>query len=123
MVRFRTSQGRFAVPVQATRAVRLATGLTCVPEQRPEIAGILPGEAPLTVLSVLGAGGEHVLVLESGDRQFGLQVLEVFGVERIEDDRILAAPQGQQAGLFTGTLHDADTVVLIVDPDELAARL
>ena len=122
-VYFRTDEGRFAVPVEATRVVRLPTGLVTVPEQRNDIAGVLPGEPPLTVLTVLGRGGDHVLVLETARGRFGLQVREVLGVKRVADDALLPAPEGQNDGLFTNTVVDDGSLVFIIDPDRLAARL
>ena len=123
MVCFRTDQGKFAVPVAAARAVRLASGLVTIPEQRSEIAGVLPGNPPLTVLAVLGDGGDHVLVLESHDIQFGLQVREVYGVTRVQDDEIRPGRVGGDTSMFVGTLQDPDALVLIVDADEMATRL
>lgn len=123
MVRFHTSTGVFAVPVESTRAVRHATGLVPLPDQRADIAGVLPGQPPMTVLAVLGAGGEYVLVLTSGAMEYGLQVLEVLGVERVDSARLGPAPRGQEGALVTGTLYGSGDLVLIVDPDEMAARL
>ena len=123
MVCFRTSTGSFAVPVGSTRAVRSASGLVPLPEQRVDIAGVLPGQPPITVLAILGAGGEFVLVLTSGSIDYGLQVLEVKGVERVDNAQVGPAPYGQDRTLITGTLYGSDDLVLILDPDKMATRL
>lgn len=123
LVYFRTDRGRFAVPVEATRFVQLLTGLVTVPEQRDDIAGMLPGEPPLTVLTALGEGGDHVLVLETAVARFGLQVREVLGVKRVAEDAMLAAPEGQSDDLFTATVIDDGSLVFVIDTDRLAARL
>ena len=123
MVCFRTAKGRFAVPVESARAVRLTEGLTTLPGQRPDVVGILPGDPPLVVLAILGTGGEHVLVLTSNHVDFGLQVQEVVGVQRIDDARVGPPPGGLEGGLVVGTLRGSGDVVLIVDADVMAARL
>ena len=123
MVCFRTEQGRFALPVESTLCVRKADGLVDLPAPRADIVGVLPGDPPLSVLSSLGAGGDHVLVVISEDVRYGLHVLEVLGVRRFDDDQIGPPPKGQQGGLIAGTLYGADEFVLVADAQALAARL
>jgi chemotaxis signal transduction protein len=123
MVCFRTSQGQFALPVESTLAVRTMDGLVDLPAPRADIVGLLPGDPPLSVLSTLGAGGDHVLVVISDDVRYGLNVLEVLGVRRFEDDEVGPPPKGQQGGLIAGTLHGSDELVLVADARALAGRL
>jgi chemotaxis signal transduction protein len=123
MVCFRTDQGRFALPVESTVAVRKADGLVDLPGSHPDIVGILPGDPPLSVLSSLGTGGDHVLVLLCADGRFGLQVGEVLGVRRFEDDQIGPPPRGQAGGLITGVLYEQGELVLVADPRAIAAQL
>jgi chemotaxis signal transduction protein len=123
MVCFRTSQGQFALPVESTLAVRTMDGLVDLPAPRADIVGLLPGDPPLSVLSSLGAGGDHVLVVISDDVRYGLNVLEVLGVRRFEDDEVGPPPKGQQGGLIAGTLHGSDELVLVADARALAGRL
>jgi chemotaxis signal transduction protein len=75
------------------------------------------------VLSSLGNGGQHVLVVVADDVRYGLIVLEVLGVSRFEDDQVGPPPKGQQDGLISGTLHGSDELVLVADARALAARL
>lgn len=123
MVCFRTSQGRFALPVESTLSVRTIEGLVDLPRPRDDIVGVLPGDPPLTVIATLGHGGDRVLVVVSDDIRYGVPVLEVLGVQRFEDDQVGPPPKGQQNGLISGTLHGSDDLTLIVDSQALAARL
>jgi chemotaxis signal transduction protein len=123
MVCFRTAQGRFAVPIESTLSVRTIDGLVDLPSAGPDTVGVLPGDPPLSVLSTLGAGGDKVLVVVSDDVRYGLQVLEVLGVRRFDDDRIGPPPKGQVEGLIAGTISDAEELVLVADARVLAGRL
>lgn len=123
MVCFRTSQGRFALPLESTLAVRTIEGLVALPSPRDDIVGVLPGNPPLTVLATLGAGGDRVLVGVSEGVRYGVHVLEVLGVQRFEDDQVGPRPTSQQDGLIAGTLSRDDEMTLIVDSRALAARL
>ena len=123
MVCFRTADGSFALPVENTLAVRKLDGLIRLPTPRADVIGVIFGDPPLSVIAPLGAGGEHLLVVSSGDVCFGLHVLEVIGVRRFDDSQIGPPPRGQESGFISGTLADADELMLIADPDALAARL
>ncbi len=123
MVSFRTVQGWFALPIDSTLSVRSIDGLVDLPSPRADIVGVLPGDPPLTVLSTLGAGGNHVLVVIADGVRYGLSVLEVLGVRRFDDDQIGPPPKGQLDGLISATISDADRLVLVVDARALAARL
>ena len=94
-----------------------------LPAPRPDVIGMLPGDPPLSVLAALGGGGDQVLVLVSHGVRYGLQVLEVFGVRRFEDDDVGPAPKGQQSELISGTVGGRTDLTLVVDPTALAARL
>ena len=124
LVHFRTGQGVFAVPVDQTRAVYPAAGIVPLPESRAGVAGVvsLP-EGPLTVLTALGTGDRHVLVLDAGGRVFGLLVEEVTGLQRVDDSSIGQPPQGQDSALVVGVVAGADEMVLLVDAAVLARRL
>ena len=123
MVSFRTSQGRFALPVESTLAVRTMDGLVDLPAPRPDVVGVLPGDPPLSVLSPFGTGGDLVLVVVSGGVRYGLNVIEVLGVSRFDDDQVGPPPTGQAGGLIAATLHGSGEIVLVADADALAARL
>lgn len=123
MLCFRTSRGRFALPIEATVSVTTTDGLVDLPSPRADVIGMLPGDPPLTVLSSLGNGGRHVLVVESHSTRYGLHVLEVLGVQRFDDGEFGPPPKGQQGELISGTLGGADELTLVVDPEILEAEL
>ena len=123
MVCFRTVDGRFALPIESTLSVTTTAGLVSLPAPRADVIGMLPGDPPLSVLASLGSGGDHVLVLVSDGVRYGLQVLEVFGVRRFDDDEVGPAPKGQQSELISGTVGGRAELTLVVDPTALAARL
>ncbi len=123
MVCFESAGTAYCIPVQATRAVRRTSGMVPLPAPGPDIAGILPGEPPLTVISALGASGTQVLVVEAGEKTFGLLVDTVTGLRRITDTDISPPPAGQDRSLVCGTIDTGDQLVLVTDPKELAGRL
>ena len=123
MVCFRTVDGRYALPIESTLSVRKLEGMVNLPAPRADVLGVLPGDPPLCVLTSLGAGGEHVLIVESQDVRYGVQVLEVLGVRHFDDDQVGPAPDGQADGIICGTLDGADELTLVVDARALAARL
>ena len=123
MVCFRTAEGRFALPIESTLSVTTTEGLVNLPAPRADVIGVLPSDPPLSVLASLGRGGAHVLVLVSQGVRYGLQVLEVFGVRRFDDDEVGPPPKGQQGELISGTVGGSHELTLVVDPTALAARL
>ena len=123
MVCFRTAEGRFALPIESTLSVTTTEGLVNLPAPRADVIGVLPRDPPLSVLASLGSGGTHVLVLVEQGMQYGLQVEEVLGVRRFDDDLVGPAPKGQQSELISGTVGGAEELTLIVDASALAARL
>lgn len=123
MVCFRSGGAAYCIPVQATRAVRRITGMIALPAPGPDIAGIIPGDPPMTVISPLGTGGSHVLIVEAGDKTFGLLVDAVTGLKRIADADISPPPAGQDRALVSGTIDAGGQLVLVTDPDALAGRL
>jgi chemotaxis signal transduction protein len=123
LVCFRTGDGNFALPVEVTVAVRTATGLVPLPGSRPDVAGVLPGDPPLTVLTTFGRGSDRVLVIRSGQDEYGLLVEEVTGLREVTPDEIGPAPVGQDHGLVTGVVQRDGGLVLLADPVALAGRL
>jgi chemotaxis signal transduction protein len=123
MVCFQAAGAAYCLPVEATRGVRASSGMIVLPAARPDVAGLMPGDPPLTVISPLGAGGGHILVVESGDTTFGLLVDKVSGLRRVEDAEVRVAPRGQDRGLVSGTLADGDHLIMVADADALAERL
>jgi chemotaxis signal transduction protein len=123
MVYFRSEGASYCLPVEATRAVRVASGIVALPAPRPDIAGIIPGQPPITVISVLGTGGAQILVIESGGTTFGLLVDSVTGLRRIAAADIHPSPTGQDRALISGSIDSDGELVLVTDPAALAARL
>jgi chemotaxis signal transduction protein len=125
LVRFRAATGDYAVPVERAVQVREATGLAHLPGRRPGVAGIVRrDEEVLTVLETLGPGADHILVLDAGQRRFGLHVEAVVGLVRVPADALGAPPAGQEGRFVAGSVVLPDyTLVLVVDVDALAAEL
>ena len=123
MVCFTAAGAAYCIPVEATRAVRRTTGMITLPAARPDVAGLIPGDPPLTVLAPLGAGGSHILVVEIAARSFGLQVDTVTGLRRVDEADIRPAPQGQDRTLISGMIDTGGDLVMITDPSALAERL
>lgn len=123
MVCFQSAGAAYCLPVQATRAVRLPNGLVALPAPRPDIAGIIPGNPPLTIISPLGTRGTHILIVEAGGKTFGLLVDAVTGLCNIAEADIGAPPDGQQQPLVSGTIDIGGQLVLVADPNALAGRL
>lgn len=97
IVRFHTAEGDYAVPVEQVREVRSATGLAPLPAPLPGVAGLMhrSDNGALPVLAILGAHGQHVVVIEKDPLSFGLLVEEVTGVLQVDDAKIGAPPPGQ----------------------------
>src|SRR5690242_16540965 len=106
MVRFESGGTEYCVPVRSTRSVRTAAGMIPLPEPAAGVAGLIPGDPPLTVISPLGARGRHILVMEAGDKAFGLLVDSVTGICRIAEEEIRPAPEGQGRWLVSGSFDD-----------------
>jgi chemotaxis signal transduction protein len=123
MVCFTAAGAAYCMPVEATRAVRRTIGMITLPAARPGVAGLIPGDPPLTVLSPLGAGGTHILIVEIADHTFGLQVDTVTGLRRIDDADIRPAPQGQDRALISGTIETGGDLMMVTNPSALAERL
>ena len=124
IVRFRTSDGDYAVLVDQVSEVQSASGLTPLPAPRPGVVGLMRrGDEALPVLASLGSVGRHVVIIDRGPLSFGLLVEEVTGVHEIDDARISDPPPGQDRDLVSGVLSDDEDLVLLLDVDALAGRL
>lgn len=124
IVRFRTPRGAFALPVEHVAEVRPAAELTMLPAPQAGVAGVLRrGEGVLSVLSVLGEPGGHVIVVDVDGDTFGLLVEEVTGIHRIDDDAVGPPPGGQEGAGLLGAIVEDDGVVLVVDPEALREGL
>jgi len=123
MVCFQAAGAAYCLPLEAARSVCRSDALVRLPDPAADVAGIIPGDPPLTVISPLHADGRHILVIEAGDTTFGLLVDLVTGLQRFEDGAIRPAPQGQSRPLVSGTLDADNHLVLVADPLALAGRL
>lgn len=122
LVLFRTSSGRYALPVEQVQEVRPAVGLRPVPMPRPGVVGLLPAredDATLTVVEVLGTGSEHVLVLQEPRGAFALRVELVLGLVRVPGDAVGPPPQGQHDDVVVGVVRHEGELVLLVDAGRL----
>lgn len=124
IVRFRAATGDYALPVESVTEVRFAAELTPLPTPQADVAGVMArGDHVLTVLSVLGHDGRHVLVVEHEGVTFGLLVDEVTGIHRVDDDLIGPPPHGQDREAVGGVIVDGEGIVLLLHPGALQSRL
>lgn len=124
IVRFRTAEGDYAVPVEQVLEVRSAAGLAPLPAPLPDVAGLMRCDnGALPVLTVLGSRGHHVVIVENGPLSFGLLVEEVTGVLKVDETQIGAPPTGQHQPLVSGVLHGDTGLVMLLDVDSLAGKL
>jgi chemotaxis signal transduction protein len=123
MVCFTAADTAYCLPVDATRAVRTTAGITALPRARRGVTGLIAGDPPLTVICPLGKGGSHILVVRTQDKTFGLQVDAVTYLYQVDDSKIGPAPNGQSRPLVSGTVERNGQLLLIADPDALAALL
>ena len=125
VVRFRAGAREYAVATEHTREVRSAQGMRPLPEPRPDVVGVLPGDDDLLpVVDPLGSNRDegHVLVLDAG-RRFGLLVDEVTGVVEVPAGDIGPRPAGQVRPVIGGTIGAGEDVVLVVDPTALSVEV
>jgi chemotaxis signal transduction protein len=123
MVCFHAAGAAYCLPVGSIRAVLRSSGMIALPAPHPDVAGIVPGDPPLTVIAPLGAGGTHILVVETGEQTFGLQVDTVTGLRRVDAANVHPAPHGQNRELISGTIDAWGELVMVADADALGARL
>ena len=124
VVRFRAPEGEYALPVENVNEVRSSADLTSLPEPRAGVAGLMRrGDDAITVLSVLGEPGDHVIVLEDGGLTFGLLVEQVTGVHEVQDEEIGPPPPGQDRATVSGVLAGDEGLVLLLDCAALRGRL
>ena len=123
MVCFTAARAEYCLPVQVARSVRTADEMVSLPDPNPDVAGMLPGNPPLTVISPLHSERGHILVIEAGNKTFGLLVDAVTGLRRINDADLGPPPQGQGRPLISGTLYSDGRMILVADPSALAGQL
>ena len=125
LVHFETMDGEWAVPIERVQEVRLPYGITPLPVPKDGIAGVIRrGDEILTVLSVLGHGAGHILVLDGAGERFGLVVESAIGILRVEESAITAPPAGQENPVVSGVIRaEEQRMILVLDADELAKEL
>jgi chemotaxis signal transduction protein len=124
IVCFRTPAGLCGLPIEHVEEIRSSDGMVPLPAPRAGVAGLLPwGEESLSVLSVLGSEGEHVIVVDDDDLRFGLLVEEALGIEKVDESTIGPAPEGQDRAVVSGVVTNDLGLVLLVDLTVLRGRL
>jgi chemotaxis signal transduction protein len=104
-----------AAPMASVLEVRTAGELQALPGRREGIAGLVEKDGQvLTVLSTLGAGGAHVLLLSSAKGSFGLLTDEVLGVVDVTESEIQPPPLGQSRELVSGAINTRGRLELMV---------
>lgn len=95
-----------------------------MPSPAAGVVGLLAREnEALTVTSLLGTGGGHVLVLDAGNGPVGLLVDEVLGVFVVDSNAVGPPPTGQREDLVSGSLLGPDGLMLVVDACAVAEAL
>jgi chemotaxis signal transduction protein len=125
MIRFRTSAGVYAVPIERAVAVRGAAEVLPLPSPAAGVAGVLDLDGDvIPVVGLLGGGDGHVLVVAGlGGRSVGLLTHEVTGLADVASDALGPPPPGQRDPLVSAVARfDGDTA-FVVDVDALAARV
>ena len=116
MVRFTTLFGTWVAPIEHVLAVRPSSVVQSLPAPAKGVAGILDHEgAAVPVLSALGVGRRHVIVLQAGTTIAGLLVDEVTGVVEIASEGVGPAPAGQRTELVEGTVQEQDGLAYVLD--------
>jgi chemotaxis signal transduction protein len=123
MVCFTAADAEYCLPVQVARSVQEAQGMISLPDPNPNVAGMIPGDPPLTVISPLHGDRGHILIIQAADKTFGLLVDMVTGLRSVDDSDIGPAPAGQNSPLVSGTLHLGEQLILVADPIALAGQL
>lgn len=124
MVCFQAAGAAYCLPLRAARSVRTAADVIELPDAGADVAGIVPGDPPLTVLSPLESSGRHILVIEAQGQAFGLLVDHVTGLKEVDADDIRPAPKGQgRHRLVSGTIDVDGGIVFVADPTALAGQL
>ena len=121
LVHFATETGEWAVPIERVQEVRLAAGIAPLPAAKPGIAGLLRrGDEVIPVLSLLGAGAGHILVIDGDGERYGLLAATAIGILRVDEGEIGAPPNGQEDPVVSGVIRaDAGRMILLLDADEL----
>ena len=123
LVCFHAAGTAYCLPVEATRSVRLSLGMVELVGARTDVAGVIAGDPPLTVIAPLGSGGAQILVVETAGKSFGLLVDAVTGLVRVDLADIGSPPDGQHRDLISGTICTDGHLVLVADPVAMAGRL
>jgi chemotaxis signal transduction protein len=123
MVRFTADKAEYCLPVQAARSVLTTEGMISLPDPNPDVAGMMPGDPPLTVISPLHGARGQILVIHVGGKTFGLLVDLVTGLQRVEDADIGPPPDGQNRPLISGTVRSEGHLIMIADPFALVGQL
>jgi chemotaxis signal transduction protein len=123
-IRFRTAEGVFMAPIERVIGVRRAADLQPLPGRRDDVAGLVDHEGEvLTVLSTLGKGGSHVLLLNSEGGRFGLLVTEVLGLASLAAEQLGPAPAGRAKELVGGVVKGRGGMELLLEVDGLWREL
>jgi chemotaxis signal transduction protein len=124
MVRFRTSSGGYAVPVEATVEVRSAVAIRALPDPADGVVGVLEHDGvAIPVVRALGGDGQQVLVVQPGDEAVGVLVDEVLGVSEVGPLMIGPPPAGQDTTLVSGTVRLSGELMFVLDVAELVGRV
>ncbi len=123
VVCFRAAEDEYAVAVEHVREICSHETLRPLAGARPGVAGLLLDQGGLlTVFATLATDGDHVLILERGDRAFGLLVGEVTRVVTV-DGQLGEPPRGREHDYIAGVFSTGGGPLLLIDVDALDERL
>jgi chemotaxis signal transduction protein len=121
MVRFKSGDGTYVVPLEHALEVRTRASMRSLPDPLPGVEGVVEHDhRVLPVVRALGFGGRQVLLLQVDERALGLLVDEVTGVIEVRDLETGPAPEGQRAPLVAGTIRLGDELAYVLDVGQLA---
>lgn len=120
MVRFRTSDAVYYVPVANTLEVRSISTLVPLPAPTPGVAGVIERDGTtLPVVRALGEGSRHVLLISAYRSPVGVLVEEVTGIVEVTEDAMGPPPPGQDDPLVKAVICEDDGLSFVVDVGEL----
>lgn len=120
MVRFRTGNATYYVPVANTLEVRSINAVVPLPIPTPGVTGILERDGQtFPVVNALGPGTKHVLLIAAYRSPVGVIVEEVMGIVDIPEDSMGDPPPGQDDALVKAVICEDEGLSFVVDVGEL----
>jgi chemotaxis signal transduction protein len=124
IVRFTAATGEYAIVAERVLQIRSASDIVAMPSPSPQVVGLISFDArALSVVSAFGAGGDHVLIVDTDSGPFGILAEQVTAVVDIDPGSIGGRPGGQAGGFVSGVITQAGKMTMLVDPEAVARLL